>query len=102
MGPLKSNWTKSCTLDWTPEERDEKCKSVCGSCVLIETLLISLTFLTTLMLKHLEAIKETIDPNYMFDYFKCIGNNRMKSSVDNEPSTEVSFEPLGEAETGVY
>ena len=43
MGPLKSDWTKSCPLDWTPEERDEKCKSVCGSCVLIETLLISLT-----------------------------------------------------------
>lgn len=51
------------------------------------------------MLKRLEAIKETIDPNYMFDCFKCIGNNRMKTSVDNEPSTEVSFEPLGEAET---
>ena len=51
------------------------------------------------MLKRLEAIKETIDPNYMFDCFKCIGNNRMKSSVDNEPSTEVSSEPLGEAET---
>ncbi len=51
------------------------------------------------MLKRLEAIKETIDPNYMFDCFKCIGNNRMKTSVDNEPSTEVSSEPLGEAET---
>ena len=50
------------------------------------------------MLKRLEAIKETIDPNYMFDCFKCIGNNRIKSSVYNEPSTEVSSEPLGEAE----
>ena len=28
MGPLKSDWTKSCPLDWTSEERDEKCKSV--------------------------------------------------------------------------
>jgi hypothetical protein len=51
------------------------------------------------MLKRLEAIKETIDPHYMFDCFKCIGNNRVKTSVDNGPSTEVSSsEPLGEAE----
>jgi hypothetical protein len=47
MGPLKSDWTKACPLDWTPEERDEKCKSVCGACVLIGSLIISFTFLTT-------------------------------------------------------
>ena len=34
------------------------------------------------MLKRLEAIKETIDPHYMFDCFKCIGNNRAKAPVD--------------------
>ena len=25
-GPLKSDWTKACPLNWTQEERDEKCK----------------------------------------------------------------------------
>jgi hypothetical protein len=29
MGPLKSDWTKACPLDWTPKERDEKCKILC-------------------------------------------------------------------------
>lgn len=26
MGPLKDDWTKACPLDWTAEERKEKCK----------------------------------------------------------------------------
>lgn len=26
MGPLKEDWTKACPLDWTAEERKEKCK----------------------------------------------------------------------------
>ncbi len=28
MGPLKDDWTKACPLDWTVEERDEKCKFI--------------------------------------------------------------------------
>ena len=26
MGPLKDDWTKACPVDWTDEERNEKCK----------------------------------------------------------------------------
>ncbi len=28
MGPLKDDWTKACPLDWTTEERKEKCKCI--------------------------------------------------------------------------
>jgi hypothetical protein len=54
-GPLKTDWTKACPLDWTKEERDEKCISL------------QEIIWGTKTLKRLEAIKEIIDPNYMFD-----------------------------------
>ena len=31
-GPLKDDWTKACPLDWTVEERDEKCKFIVTLC----------------------------------------------------------------------
>ena len=38
----------------------------------------------TKLLARLESIKEAIDPDYMFDCYKCIGNNRAKSKTTVE------------------
>jgi hypothetical protein len=65
-GPLKSDWTKACPLEWTQEDRDEKCISL------------QEVIYGTKLLKQLETIKEAIDPNYMFNCNGCIGNNRVK------------------------
>jgi len=72
-GPLKENWTQPCPLDWTTAERDEKCISLQEA------------IWGTKLLRRLEKIKEEIDPNYMFDCYGCVGNNRFRSegfSVD--------------------
>ena len=44
----------------------------------------------TKLLARLESIKEAIDPDYMFDCYKCIGNNRAKSktTVEDDQSKE--------------
>lgn len=44
----------------------------------------------TKLLKRLEQIKEDIDPNYMFDCYGCIGNNRIKSVDEEEEKTDDS------------
>jgi hypothetical protein len=62
-GPLKDDWTKACPLDWTQEERDAKCVSLQES------------IWGTELLNKLEAIKEAVDPSYMFDCYGCVGNN---------------------------
>ena len=71
-GPLKSDWTKACPLDWSQRERDEKCISL-QECIW-----------GTKLLKKLEEIKEAIDPNYMFDCNGCVGNNRVKSAPTDD------------------
>jgi hypothetical protein len=83
-GPLKSDWTKACPLEWTPEDRDEKCISLQEA------------IWGTKLLKQLETIKEAIDPNYMFDCNGCIGNNRVKSSPTTPPSIPTTVEPPAE------
>ena len=72
MGPLKDDWTKVCPSEWTQEERDEKCVSI------------QETVYGTKVLARLEAIKEAVDPNYMFDCAGCIGNNRNKKTTVGE------------------
>jgi hypothetical protein len=76
MGPLKDDWTKACPLEWTEAERDEKCISQQEA------------IYGTKDLARLEAIKEAVDPDYMFDCYKCIGNNRAKP-VAAAPEAEV-------------
>jgi hypothetical protein len=66
-GPLKEDWTKPCPLDWTTAERDEKCISLQEA------------IWGTKLLRRLEKIKEEIDPNYMFDCYGCVGNNRFRA-----------------------
>jgi len=66
-GPRKDDWTKACPPEWPLEERAEKCISVQEAVY------------GTTILKRLEAIKEAVDPNYMFDCHRCIGNNRPKT-----------------------
>ena len=61
----------------------------------------------TKTLERLEGIKETIDPNYMFDCYSCIGNNRVKSvhgpasstptSIDEAPPTQSPTEGTSSA-----
>merc|ERR1712176_283506 len=80
MGPLKDDWTKACPLEWTQDERDEKCISTQEA------------IYGTKLLARLEAIKEAVDPDYMFDCYKCIGNNRAKNigaaPVAEDPTKE--------------
>ena len=77
-GPLKEDWTKACPLDWTQEERDEKCiplqEAIYG----------------TKELKRLEMIKEAIDPSYMFDCIGCVGNNRKKTAAEPKKDSDAS------------
>jgi hypothetical protein len=54
MGPLKTNWTKSCPQDWPKAERDEKCISQNEAAWGIANL------------RRLESIKATIDPESIF------------------------------------
>jgi hypothetical protein len=74
-GPRKDNWTETCPWDWTFEKRAAECISVQEA------------IYGTKVLKRLEAIKEAVDPNYMFDCNRCIGNNRPKA-IQND--TDVS------------
>jgi hypothetical protein len=69
-GPLKHDWTKPCPLEWTTAERDEKCISLQEA------------IWGTKLLARLEKIKENIDPNYMFNCYGCVGNNRVKVEED--------------------
>ena len=62
-GPLKSDLTKPCSVNFTFEERDEKCVSLQAA-------------IYGSNLARLESIKEAIDPNYMLDCTTCVGNNR--------------------------
>lgn len=64
-GPKKEDWTKACPSDWTQKQRDD-------GCVPLQELIWG-----TKLLKKLETIKKAIDPNYMFDCYGCIGNNRV-------------------------
>jgi len=94
MGPLKDDWTKACPDEWTMEERDDKCVSI------------QETIYGTKTLARLEAIKEAVDPNYIFDCFGCIGNNRKKETdtkdeetISGETDTKEEEETSGEPDT---
>lgn len=80
-GPLKSDWTKACPLEWTQEERDEKCVSL-QECIW-----------GTKLLERLEEIKESIDPDYIFDCNGCVGNNRDKSATTTSSTTVTAPSP---------
>lgn len=62
-GPLKDDWTKACPLEWTFEERKEKCISAQEA------------IYGTELLRRLEAIKMKVDPEFMFNCTDCVGNN---------------------------
>ena len=70
MGPPKDDWTKACPLEWSLSEREEKCISI------------QETIYGTKTLRQLEAIKEALDPDYMYDCNGCIRNNRVKDAPD--------------------
>lgn len=73
-GPRKDNWTEDCPTYWTIEQRNAGCISVQEA------------IYGTERLKHLEAIKEAIDPHYMFDCAFCVGNNRPKKVPTSKKS----------------
>ena len=62
-GPLKDDWTKGCPLEWTFEERKERCISAQEA------------IYGTELLRRLEAIKMKVDPEFIFNCNGCIGNN---------------------------
>jgi hypothetical protein len=70
-GPLKDDWTKACPMEWTTEERDEKCISQQEA------------IYGTSLLRRLEAVKKKIDPTFMFNCHGCIGNKVSYSKSNN-------------------
>jgi hypothetical protein len=89
-GPLKDDWTKGCPLEWSFEERKEKCISSQEA------------IYGTELLRRLEAIKMKVDPDFMFDCYGCIGNNldeaKKKPEAEvplDEPSSVAMDEPSG-------
>ena len=80
-GPLKDDWTKVCPLEWSFEERKEKCISSQEA------------IYGTELLRRLEAIKMKVDPGFIFNCTDCIGNNL---DVVKAPEAEVPLdEPSG-------
>ena len=84
VGPLRSDWTQMCPLEWTQERRERECipqqEVIYG----------------TERLARLEEIKKNIDPTYMFNCNKCIGNNRIAApptSPDKGPHSS-NYHPL--------
>ena len=77
-GPLKDDWTKACPLEWSFEERKEKCISAQEA------------IYGTELLRRLEAIKMKVDPDFMFDCISCIGNNL--DEAKKKPEAEVPLD----------
>lgn len=75
-GPLKNDWTKPCPLDWTQQERDDGCISLQES------------LWGTKTLNRLESIKESIDPDFIFDCYGCVLNDRDTSSKKGKKEKE--------------
>lgn len=90
-GPLKDDWTKVCPLEWTVEERKEKCISAQEAVYGTE------------LLRRLEAIKMKVDPGFMLNCTSCVGNDLDVAKApeaeaplnDNEPSSVAVDEPSG-------
>jgi hypothetical protein len=78
-GPLKDDWTKVCPLEWTYEERKEKCISAQEAVYGTE------------LLRRLEAIKMKVDPEFIFNCIDCIGNN-LDMAKAPEPEAEVPLD----------
>ena len=62
--PLKENWTKNCDLSWSEEEKEEKCFSYQEGAW------------GTQILKNLENIHATVDPDHLFDCWDCVGYSK--------------------------
>ena len=85
-GPLKEDWTKLCPREWTFEERREKCISPQEA------------IYGTELLSRLEAIKMTVDPQFMFNCTNCVGNN-----LDLAKALEVPVDqPSGASFVSIY
>ena len=78
-GPLKDDWTKACPLEWSFEERKEKCISAQEA------------VFGTELLRRLEAIKMKVDPDFIFNCIDCIGNN-LDIAKAPEPEAEVPLD----------
>ena len=87
FGPRKDDWTKPCPLEWTLEERNEKCIS--GQEAIYGTEVLS----------RLGAIKLAVDPGFMFDCHGCIGNYILDIAKTPEVEAEVpTVEPAADQE----
>ena len=92
-GPRKDDWTKYCPLEWTLEERKEKCISVQEA------------IYGTEVLRRLEAIKLAVDPGFMFNCIDCIGNNldlAKTPEVEVPPVEPVADQPSGASFASTY
>ena len=95
-GPLKDDWTKACPLEWSFEERKEKCISAQEA------------IYGTELLRRLEAIKMKVDPDFIFNCISCVGNNldvakKPETEVPlDEPSSVAADEPSGASFASTY
>ncbi|KAL7490891.1 hypothetical protein ACHAWT_000408, partial [Skeletonema menzelii] len=92
FGPRKDDWTKPCPIEWTLEEREEKCipgqEAIYG----------------TEVLSRLEAIKVAVDPGFMFNCHGCIGNNLDVAKAPEVPPVQPSAgdQPSGASLVSTY
>ena len=92
FGPRKDDWTKPCPIEWTLEERKEKCipgqEAIYG----------------TEVLSRLEAIKVAVDPGFMFNCHGCIGNNLDVAKAPEVPPVQPSAgdQPSGASSASTY
>jgi len=78
FGPLKSDPTKVCKWNSLNEA-----KEICYPT--------QVAVWGSKNLARLERIKEEIDPNYIFDCHKCVGNNRIKIQKSNQEPEAANF-----------
>ena len=76
--PRQDDWTKPCSQEWTWEEKKEKCIS--GQEAIYGTEVLS----------RLEAIKLDVDPGFIFNCSRCIGNNL---DLAKTPESEAEVPP---------
>ena len=71
FGPLKEDWTQPCPVNWTVQEKEEKCISVEES------------IWGTQVLDRLIKIKTAVDPNNLFECYPCVKSTKEQNAKDN-------------------
>jgi len=87
MGPVKTNWSQSCPLDWPQAEREEKCISQNEAAW------------GTVNLERLNAFKAAIDPDSLFICTSGVGYSNPAPKASSGGENPPPMEESGEAST---